>query len=52
MCLSLPGVEVGAPKIAIFENTRIESKFTLGLNTVKNTDYVKKRKESKMDLMI
>ncbi len=32
----------GAPKIAIFEILEWESKFTLVLNTAKNSDYIKK----------
>ncbi len=42
MCISLAGVEVGASKIAIFEILEWESKFTLGLNAAKNTNYINK----------
>ncbi len=38
ICLIIPGVEVGARKIAIFEILEWESKFTLGLNAAKDTD--------------
>ncbi len=42
ICLSLPEVDVGTPKIVIFEILKWESKFTLELNAAKNTNYIKK----------
>ncbi len=42
MRLSISGVKVGAPKVAIFEILEWVSKFTLVPNAVKNTDYIKK----------